>query len=191
MSLIVIEGIDRSGKKTHAMLLLERFRREGRKGEYITFPDYQTPLGKEINRFLLGRTQFRPEVRQLLYVANRWERVNDIFNWLREGRIVIADRYIPSGLAYGLANNLELEWMLKMETGLPIGDIVLVIDVPVDVARRRENAKDLYEEDKVFQEKVRNAYLTLADQFDWKIIDGDGTIKEIAKRIWTYVSEKI
>ena len=81
--------------------------------------------------------------------------------------------------------------MLKMETGLPIGDIVLVIDVPVDVARRRENAKDLYEEDKVFQEKVRNAYLTLADQFDWKIIDGDGTIKEIAKRIWTYVSEKI
>jgi dTMP kinase len=191
MSLIVIEGIDRSGKKTHAMRLLERLRREGRRSEYITFPDYQTPLGKEIKRFLLGRTQFRPEVRQLLYVANRWERANDIFNWLREERIVIADRYIPSGLAYGLANNLGLEWMLKMETGLPIGDIVIVIDVPVDVARRREKAKDLYEEDKVFQEKVRNTYLTLADQFNWKIIDGDGTIKEIAKRIWTHVSKKI
>ena len=191
MSLIVIEGIDRSGKKTHAMLLLERLKELGRSVEYITFPDYETPLGREIKKFLLGQVRFRPEVRQLLYVANRWERAKEMCDWLDEGTIVIADRYIPSGIAYGLANNLDIEWMIKMEAGLPVADIVLVIDVPVEITRKREDAKDLYEEDKRFQEKVRRAYLTLAEQFDWAVIDGDGTIKEIAKRIWSHVAKTL
>ncbi len=50
VSLIAIEGIDRSGKRTHSMLLLERLRKIGRRVEHITFPDYKTPLGKEINK---------------------------------------------------------------------------------------------------------------------------------------------
>jgi dTMP kinase len=191
VSLIVIEGIDRSGKRTHSMLLSERLRSMGRSVEYITFPDYKTPLGKEIKKFLYGRITLRPEVRQLLYVANRWERAKDICNWLEAGKIVIADRYIPSGIAYGLANNLELEWMLKIENGLPVSDIVIVIDLPVDTARRREKAKDVYEEDKVFQESVRRAYLNLAVQFGWKVIDGAGSIKEVAERIWMHISKTI
>jgi dTMP kinase len=191
VSLIAIEGIDRSGKRTHSMLLLERLRKIGRRVEHITFPDYKTPLGKEINKFLRGRIKFRPEIRQLLYVANRWERAKDICNWLKEGKIVIADRYIPSGIAYGLANNLELEWMLKLERGLPIADVVIVIDIPVDTAHRREKAKDLYEEDELFQDRVRKAYLNLAKQFGWKVIDGKGSIKEIAEHIWSYISKTV
>jgi dTMP kinase len=191
VSLIVIEGIDRSGKRTHSMLLSERLRRMGRRVEYITFPDYKTPLGKEIKEFLRGRIKFRPEVRQLLYVANRWERAKDICDWLKEKKIVIADRYIPSGIAYGLANDLELEWMLKIEKGLPAADVVIVIDISVDTACRREKAKDLYEEDKLFQDRVRRAYLNLAEQFGWKVIDGDGSIKEIAEHIWVHISKTI
>jgi dTMP kinase len=191
VSLIVIEGIDRSGKRTHSLLLSERLRKIGRCVEYITFPDYKTPLGKEIKKFLHGSIAFRPETRQLLYVANRWERAKDIYDWLKEGKIVIADRYIPSGIAYGLANNLELDWMLKIEKGLPMADLVIVIDIPVDTARRREKAKDLYEEDKIFQERVRRSYLNLAEQFGWKVIDGTGSIKEIAERIWIHILKTI
>jgi len=187
VSLIVIEGIDRSGKRTHSLLLSERLRKMGKRVEYITFPDYRTPLGKEIQKFLHGSIKFRPEVRQLLYVANRWERAKDICDWLKKGKIVIADRYIPSGIAYGLANNLELDWMLKLEKGLPVADTVIIIDIPVETARRREKAKDLYEEDKVFQDRVRNAYLNLAKQFNWQIIEGSGSIKEIADRIWIQI----
>ncbi len=189
LSLIAIEGIDRSGKRTHSMVLLERLRRMGRRVEYVTFPDYKTPLGKEIKKFLRGRIKFRPEVRQLLYVANRWERANDICSWLKEGKIVIADRYIPSGIAYGSANNLELEWMLKIEKGLPVTDVVIVIDIPVDTAHKRERAKDLYEADELFQERVRRAYLNLAEQFGWEVIDGKGSINEIAENIWRHLSK--
>jgi dTMP kinase len=163
----------------------------GKHVEYITFPDYGTPLGKEIKKFLLGSIKFRPEVRQLLYVANRWERAKDICNWLQKGKIVIADRYIPSGIAYGLAHNLELDWMLKLEKGLPEADTVIIIDIPVETAHKREKAKDLYEEDKMFQDQVRKAYLNLAEQFNWLIIDGTGSIKEIADRIWVQILQII
>jgi len=58
-----------------------------------------------------------PEVRQFLYVANRWERVQDLRHWLNQKKVVIADRYVPSGLVYGLANGLELDWMVNLEKG--------------------------------------------------------------------------
>ncbi|MCK5625832.1 hypothetical protein KAI11_03155, partial [Candidatus Bathyarchaeota archaeon] len=100
-----------------------------------------------------------------------------------------ADRYIPSGIAYGSANNLELEWMLKIEKGLPVTDVVIVIDIPVDTAHKRERAKDLYEADELFQERVRRAYLNLAEQFGWEVIDGKGSINEIAENIWRHISK--
>jgi len=89
----------------------------GKRVNSVSFPDYSTPLGREIHRFLQGEVNYRPEVRQLLYVANRWEREDDIRKWLHEENYVIADRYMQAGLVYGLANGLGLNWMLSMEKG--------------------------------------------------------------------------
>lgn len=189
--LIVLEGIDISGKQTHTLLLAKKLTRMGRSVECITFPDYKTPLGREIKRFLKGRVRFRPEVLQLLYVANRWERERDMDAWLSEGKIVIADRYIPSGLAYGLANNLNLDWMLKLEEGLLVADMVIIIDIPVDTALSRKEHKDIYEKNRLFQEKVRKSYLDLTERFGWIVIDGDRPIEDVAEQIWVHVSKKI
>ena len=191
MPLIVLEGIDVSGKRTHTGLLAKRLTEMGQRVERIAFPDYKTPLGREIKRFLQGGVRFRPEVRQLLYVANRWERERDMDSWLREGKIVIADRYVPSGLAYGLANNLDLDWMLKLEEGLPLADMVIVIDIPVDTALSREEPKDIYEKDRLFQEGVRRSYLDLAERFGWVVIDGDRPVEEVAEQVWVHVSKKV
>ena len=186
MSIIALEGIDKSGKGTQAQLLLEEYKRAGCKAECIAFPDYETPLGKEIKRFLQGNIDFCPETRQLLYVANRWERKKDIDTWLKEGKIVITDRYIPSGLVYGYANNLNLDWIIKLEEGLPIVNMVIVIDVSVETSFKRSEAekKDVYERNKRFLEKVRNAYLDLAEKLGWIIIDGERPIELVHKQIW-------
>jgi dTMP kinase len=88
MAIVALEGIDKSGKGTQAELLFKRLRAAGHPVECIAFPDYETPVGKEIKRFLSGRVEFGPEVRQFLYVANRWERKRDIDMWLKEGKVV-------------------------------------------------------------------------------------------------------
>lgn len=187
---IAFEGIDKAGKGTQKRILAKRLEKEGYEVEAIAFPDYSTPLGWKIKAFLRGKIAFCPEVRQLLYTANRWENRDKINTWLKEEKIVIADRYVASGIVYGLANNLDMKWVLELERGLPETDKVFVIDVPVNVAfSREEKKKDVYEEDNEFLTKVREIYLRLAKQFKWEIINGNRSIDEVSKDIWLKTSK--
>jgi len=189
--LICIEGIDGSGEGTNANLLLGKLLKEGYDAVPISFPDYATPIGMEIRKFLDGKRDFRPEIRQFLYVANRWERKNEIEKWLKEGKAVVANRYTPSGLAYGLANKLDLDWMLSLERGLPEADLVIVIDVSVKTHFKRTIGSDVYERDKAFLERVRSSYLTLAKKFRWHVIGGERTVSEVAQDVWRVVLKNL
>jgi dTMP kinase len=160
----------------------------GREVETIAFPDYTTIIGRVIKRYLDGEVDLGPELRQLLYVANRWEKSDDLMRWLREEKLIIADRYTPSGLVYGLANGLNLEWMINLERGLPPSDLVVVVDVSVETAFEREDERDVYEANRDFLERVRNAYFVLAEKFSWVIVDGEKMKDDVAEEIWAHVS---
>ncbi len=178
--LIALEGIDKSGKGTQAKLIKKWLASLGYDVEIISFPDYSTPIGREIKAFLSGERTFSSYVRQLLYAANRWERKDDIEKWLSLGKIVIADRYTPSGLAYGLANNLPLKWMLCLEDGLPKANIVIVIDISVNEALSRiKHSQDVYERDIHFLKRVRESYLRLARKFNWYVVNGEQEVQEV------------
>ncbi len=187
--IIVFEGIDQSGKGTQSKLFVNRLKDMGFKVEYIHFHDVNTPIGKEIQLFLEGKREYNPIVRQLLYTANRYERNKDIGNYLQEMDFVIIDRYIPSGLAYGMVNGLELDWMLELERLLHQPDLVILLDVPTDISKKRKEEinKDVYEKDLNFLEKVREAYLKLAGLFGWLIISGKGNKDAIHTEIWEKV----
>lgn len=103
--------------------------------------------------------------------------------------MIVANRYIPSGLVYGLANDLDLNWMKKLEEGLPPPNLVIVIDVTVNTAfnRFREKKRDIYENNKHFLEKVRILYLTLATKLGWTVINGESSIEKIHEQIWKNV----
>ncbi len=189
--LIALEGIDQSGKKTQASLLAQRLRELGYEVEQISFPDYSTPIGREIRAFLEGRRPYRPEIRQLLYVANRWELRDRLEGWLREGKVVIADRYVPSGLAYGLANGLDLDWMVELEKGLPEPELVIILDISPTEASRRKVGQDVYERDYEFLQRVRSSYLQLAREFGWVVIDGSKPIDRVSESIWKTVKARI
>jgi len=190
--LICIEGIDASGKATQSRILFNRLNRAGFNSELIAFPDYRTPVGLNIRAYLNGELSMSPEVRQLLYTANRWERRDDIANWLNSGKFVVVDRYIPSGLAYGLANGLDLNWMLALEEGLPSPDLVVVLDVPVEVTTKRfRRTKDAYERKGSYLKKVREGYLSLARRFGWCVVKGEMPIEEVSEKVWSLVSERI
>src|SRR5205823_15038251 len=94
--LIVFEGLDQSGKQTQAEMLRDRLKHDGRKARVVSFPDYGTSIGEEIARALAGEREYEPDVMQLLYVANRYERKADLKRWLEGGLILVCDRYAAS-----------------------------------------------------------------------------------------------
>ena len=114
-ALIVFEGLDQSGKQTQAELLRDRLKAEGRKARLVSFPDYATSIGEEIARALQGERDYGPDVMQLLYVANRYERKPDLQRWLDGGLILVCDRYIASSVAYGEAFGLDPAWLSDVQ----------------------------------------------------------------------------
>src|SRR3954466_812051 len=117
--LIAFEGLDRSGKQTQAERLRDYVKAQGRKARLVSFPDYGTSIGEEIARALAGEREYGPDVMQLLYVANRYERKDDLLRWLEGGLILVSDRYIASSIAYGEAFGLDPVWLSDMQRFLP------------------------------------------------------------------------
>jgi dTMP kinase len=170
--LIAIEGIDQAGKQTVSRWLVDELRSHGIATEETGFPDYSTQLGEEITRFLRNERGYPPQVRQLLYTANRWERAEEIRKWLDTGATVVIDRYIASGVAYGAAQGLPMDWMLNIEQGLPAPDITLLLDIPPHVSlERKPHHRDAYEARTDLLARARDAYLTLAREPGWLVVD--------------------
>ena len=96
--IIAFEGLDQSGKQTQAELLRDHLKHEGRKARLVAFPDYATSIGEEIARALQGEREYGPDVMQLLYVANRYERKPDLLRWLEGGLMLVSDRYTASSV---------------------------------------------------------------------------------------------
>ena len=117
--LIAFEGLDQSGKQTQAELLRDRLKAQGRKARLVSFPDYGTSIGEEIARALSNERDYGPDVMQLLYVANRYEKKPDLQRWLDGGLILVSDRYTASSVAYGEALGLDPAWLTDMQKFLP------------------------------------------------------------------------
>lgn len=189
---ICVEGIDAVGKRTQSSILNSWLRSKGLTTSNTSFPDYGTAIGKEIKRFLTGERDYPQEVRVMLYAANRWEKKAGLEVLLSKTDVAIVDRYTPSNLAYGLSNGLRLEWLLSLEEGLPKPDLVLVFDAsPVALSHRRGLNRDTYERNIGLQEGARNAYLKLAREFGWKVIDATRGIDATSRAMKSAVSEAL
>ncbi len=191
-ALVAVEGVDAVGKRTQTSLLVSWFRSKGAEVGSMSFPDYETELGKEIRRFLVGGKTYPPEVRHMLFAANRWEKKEGLEAMLAASDLVVVNRYSPSNLAYGVAHGLPLKWLQGLEEGLPVPDIVAVLDAPPSsLSRRRGPSKDRYESNSMLQEKTRNAYLKLAKELGWKVVDASGGIEGTSKALVSAVSSAL
>ena len=105
--LIVLEGIDQCGKTTISKLLKNKLLSLNLKTIIQTFPDKSTLIGNVINSYLQGNTKLSPQESHLLYSLNRHEKKSFMEEKLYNGYNIICDRYIFSGIAYSLANDLD------------------------------------------------------------------------------------
>jgi dTMP kinase len=182
--IIVIEGFDQAGKRTQSELLAKALRAKKLKCKIFSFPDYSTPLGKEIKYYLRGRRKFPPQVIHCLLAANRWEKLKEIQEALSKNYILIMNRYYQSNLVYGKANGLDLKWLSNLDAGLPKEDLVILLDVrPKDSFTRKRIRRDKFEKNKQFAQKIIHTYRILAKKFGWKIVNASQTQEQVHKSI--------
>ncbi len=192
MSLIAFEGLDQSGKETQARLLRARLEAAGHRVETLTFPDDSTPLGQDIRAALAGRREYARDVMQLLYIANRHERREDIESWLDDGVVVICDRYIASSIAYGEAQGLDAAWLTDVQRKLPQPALTILLDIaPATALARKRSNRDRYESDMELLARVRDSYRKLAQQPTWALIDGEHTREAVAEEINALVATRL
>ena len=144
--IITFEGGDQAGKKTQSAMLQRKLRSAKLKTKLFSFPDYSTPIGKEIDRYLHGKRKYPAQVIHCLLAANRWERASDLQDAKEKNSVIIMNRYRESNLVYGITNGLKLAWLEKLDEGLPKSDLVIVLDVPQkeSFARKKQN-RDKFE----------------------------------------------
>jgi dTMP kinase len=182
--LIAFEGLDQSGKETQARHLRERLEQEGRGVRAVSFPDYATPVGQEIQRALGGDRDYAPDVMQLLHVANRTEYKHRLELWVAGGDIVICDRYRASSIAYGEAQGLDGAWLDDIQRHLPAADMTLLLDIAPETAVRRKAAgRDRYERDLDLLARVRQSYLRQAARQGWVVIDAEPPKADVTRAV--------
>ena len=195
--IIVVEGTDCSGKETQTSLLVQGLRREGRKIERLSFPDYDTPTGRIVGGPYLGKEHIGegffpegaanvdPKVAALYYAADRRYNRDKILKLLDDGIDVVLDRYVESNMGHQGGKLFDKEDRLKLyedlenlEYGfleLPRPDLTIILYVPYKkVAELRSGSRELpdqHESNPIHIRNAEKAYLELVELHNYKKID--------------------
>lgn len=166
---IVFEGNDRVGKSTQAKKLAEWFVTQGKRSEFISFPDRSTATGALIDQYLKREQKMCDQMIHLLFTTNRWEKFENMRQSLESGTNLVVDRYSFSGVAYSAAKpNIDFEWCKGPESGLLKPDCVIFLSHNVNLLEERQNYGDEIYDDNDFQERVKNVYSKLKDD-TWSV----------------------
>jgi dTMP kinase len=190
--LIAFEGLDQSGKQTQAESLRDYVVQQGRPCVLLSFPDYETPVGSEIARALHGERDYAPDVMQLLYVTNRYEKREQIERWLAGGVVILCDRYLASSVAYGEAHGLDPAWLADIQRFLPAPSLTVLLDIAPDTAvQRKASGRDRYERDLELLSRVRASYQRQAAQNGWILLDGQRPKAEVSTDVIRAVARRL
>ncbi len=189
--IVVLEGTDKAGKTTQSRMLLEALKNLGKVCVILDFPDYNTAIGAEIRAFLDGKREYSPEVKHLLFSANRWEKKQEIQSMVENGTIVIMNRYWPSNLAYGVANGMDPNWLLRLDKGLPNEDLVIILLVNPTTSSKRADVQDAFESDARLAADAHRNYTKYAKHFKWKILDGSKSKDYVHQEVMRIVRKEL
>jgi len=181
---VCIEGLDGSGKTTHAHRLVQNLQKMGFDAVYTTEPG-RGELGKFIRASVLqGKKRVPRVVEAVLFAVDRVEHLEkEVKPALVEGKVVVSDRCVYSSLAYQGAAGLDLEWIEEINRFAFPPDLVLYLDVPPEVVVKRIRRKKSVMERLETQRKVKQVYMKFVDNGKLKPIDGDRKKPEVEQNI--------
>ena len=192
---IAFEGGDASGKSTQARRVSETL------NAVFTREPGGTTVGESLRTILLDPNEtVAVRAEALLMAASRAQLVADVIRpALLKGQHVVTDRFLASSLAYqGYASGLPIDEVLSLSlfaTESLTPDLTILIDISIEESfnRRGQNPDRFEQEDRTFHEKVRNGYLELAEaeKEKWVVIDGTGTLEEVAVLVDQAIKERL
>lgn len=215
--LIVIEGLDGSGKSTQIEVLKNKL--SSGNIHQIKLPDYESPSSTLVKMYLGGDFGKNPDDVNA-YAASAFYAVDRFANYKTKwkeyydrGDIIISDRYTTSN-AYHQATKLPedkrdgfFRWLEEFEyelIGIPKPDVVIYLDMPVEISQKMmserysgdENKKDIHESNVAYLLKCREAALSAGKAMNWHIIkcnDGDRprTIDDIGDEVYSIISKEL
>lgn len=214
--IIVLEGLDASGKSTQTELLLENLKKKNVSVGWRRFPGYATTTaGKRIAAYLRGELgtmeEYSPEMIAALYAADRIAQMEAIEKMRDEYDVVIFDRSVTSNVIYTAARAEKKSDIQRLSNyvqqleydffGFPRESLVIFLDASFDARAKIHEAKnrlpDLHEANDGYLESVRNVAIQFCDQnFKWvKVaVDHFGELRrreEIGDEILNLVLEKL
>lgn len=217
--LIVIEGLDGSGKATQTQILYDKVKSIKNNTIKVSFPNYEEPSSVLVKMYLAGEFGEGAEdtnsfAASSFYSVDRFASYRK--HWSKHylnGGIVIADRYTTSNMVhqttkqpYSEWDNF-LEWLEDFEygkLGLPSPDLVIYLDMDPEVSKQlikkryhgEEDKEDIHESNFQYLLHCRDAALYASKKYGWKVVHcSDGqkpySIEEIANKVWKIVENNI
>jgi dTMP kinase len=186
---VCIEGLDGCGKTTQTRMLVKVLK-ENYDAVYTAEPT-QGEVGRFIKEnYLHCESRGSSIVEALLFAADRFEHMeHEVLPKLREGKLVISDRYVYSSLAYQGAAGLDLEWIKGINRHALPADLAVFIDVEPETVVQRLKPERSVMENLETQRKVREVYLRFAEKGELLKLDGNGSKKEVSDRLLSTVLE--
>jgi dTMP kinase len=189
---IAIYGVNNIGKSTHAKLLTKRLQKEGFKPFYLKYPVYDLePTGPAINAILRGEKKQRVSETELqtLFMQNRRDYEPTLKKLIEEGHIIVAEDYTGTGIAWGTAKGLDLEYMERLNEGLLKEDLAILISGKRDIRAKEKN--HIHESDDALVTKVGAILAELGDRYGWKTVMLQSRIEDTAKLVWEAVRPEL
>ena len=213
--LIVIDGLDGSGKQTQAKLLCERLSAQGDKVRPLSFPDYESDSSALVRMYLEGRLGESPDDVNA-YAASSFYAVDRAASYINDWRFdcascdwIVADRYTTSNIIHQMSKlpvserDRFIEWLYDYEyvrLELPSPDLVIYLDVTPAVSQRLlreryhgdERRKDIHEKAAGYLSRCRESAMYACGKLSWRVIRCDDgqemrTIADISDEIFAVV----
>ena len=209
--LIVIEGLDGSGKSTQLELLPKNLLNKGIKSQTVSFPDYDSDSSALVKMYLSGAFGKKPGdvnayAASLFYAVDRFASYKTAWGeYYNQNGVIVSGRYTTSNAVHQTSKMDEcewtgfLDWLYDLEynkVGIPKPDKVIFLDMPIEVSQKLltgrykgdEAKKDIHESDTEYLDKCRKAAMFTANYSGWTIIpcakDGEPrSIEDIANDV--------
>ncbi len=192
---IALEGIDGSGTSTHSHLLKGFLESKGFKVHLTTEPT-KSDIGNLVRNYLKDKN-IPPATDALLFATDRnLHYHNEIKKKLEEGYIVISDRYLESSIVYqsSQSDEITVEWVIEINKFVAQPDITIILDIePKTALARKEEKEEDFEkfEDDSFLDKVRELYISRANQEGYFVVNSDDIIEFVQEKIQKIILDKL